>query len=38
VGEIIELKGDNAFIQVYEETSGLKPKEPVIQYRCPLER
>lgn len=30
VGEIIELKGDSAFIQVYEETSGLKPKEPVV--------
>lgn len=36
VGEIIELKGDNAFIQVYEETSGLKPKEPVISTEAPL--
>jgi len=36
VGEIIELKGDNAFIQVYEETSGLKPKEPVISTGAPL--
>ena len=24
-GEIIEMHGDTAFIQVYEETSGLKP-------------
>ncbi len=29
VGEIIELKGDIAYIQVYEETSGLGPGEPV---------
>ena len=36
VGEVIELKGDNAFIQVYEETSGLKPKEPVISTGAPL--
>jgi len=36
VGEIIELKGDLASIQVYEETSGLKPKEPVISTGAPL--
>lgn len=29
VGEIIELRGDLASIQVYEETSGLMPGEPV---------
>ena len=29
VGEIIELNGDLASIQVYEETSGLCPGEPV---------
>lgn len=29
VGEVIELKGDEASIQVYEETSGIKPGEPV---------
>ncbi len=29
VGEIIELRGDLASIQVYEETAGLKPGEPV---------
>ncbi|MEN6381076.1 MAG: V-type ATP synthase subunit A, partial [Synergistaceae bacterium] len=30
VGEIIELKDDTASVQVYEETSGLKPGEPVV--------
>lgn len=29
IGEIVELKGDQAFIQVYEETSGIGPGEPV---------
>ncbi|MBT9173321.1 MAG: V-type sodium ATPase catalytic subunit A [Syntrophomonadaceae bacterium] len=29
IGEIIELRGDRASIQVYEETSGLGPGEPV---------
>lgn len=29
VGEIIELRGERASIQVYEETSGLMPGEPV---------
>lgn len=29
IGEIIELRGDKASIQVYEETSGLGPGEPV---------
>ena len=29
IGEIIRLIGDTASIQVYEETSGLKPGEPV---------
>lgn len=29
VGEIIELRGDRASIQVYEETAGLGPGEPV---------
>lgn len=31
IGEIIGLKGDTASIQVYEETSGLGPDEPVYQ-------
>lgn len=29
VGEVIELHGDTASIQVYEETSGIGPGEPV---------
>ncbi|MCR5178444.1 MAG: V-type ATP synthase subunit A [Lachnospiraceae bacterium] len=29
IGEIIEMHGDEASIQVYEETSGLKPGAPV---------
>ena len=29
VGEVIELHGDEASIQVYEETSGIAPGEPV---------
>lgn len=29
VGEVIELKGDEASIQVYEETSGIRPGEVV---------
>ena len=29
VGEVIELHGDDASIQVYEETSGIGPGEPV---------
>ncbi|MBU8920586.1 MAG: V-type ATP synthase subunit A [Bacteroidales bacterium] len=30
IGEIIELHGDQAFIQVYEDTSGLGPGEKVV--------
>ena len=29
VGEVVELRGDRASIQVYEETAGLGPGEPV---------
>ncbi|MDR0676325.1 MAG: V-type ATP synthase subunit A [Elusimicrobiota bacterium] len=29
IGEIVELKGNEASIQVYEDTTGLKPGEPV---------
>ncbi|HEC76702.1 MAG TPA: ATP synthase subunit A [Thermoplasmatales archaeon] len=36
VGEIIELKGDRATIQVYEDTTGLKPGEDVINTGMPL--
>jgi V/A-type H+-transporting ATPase subunit A len=30
IGEVIEMHGDRASIQVYEETSGLGPGEPVV--------
>lgn len=36
IGEIIELKGDRASIQVYEETAGLKPGDPVYETGLPL--
>ncbi len=36
IGEIIELKEDKASIQVYEETSGLAPGEPVVSTGEPL--
>jgi len=36
IGEIIRLEGDVATIQVYENTSGLKPKEDVIGTGAPL--
>jgi len=36
IGEIIELRGDRASIQVYEETTGLGPGEPVFLTGAPL--
>lgn len=36
IGEIIEMHGDEASIQVYEETSGLGPGEPVESTGYPL--
>jgi V/A-type H+-transporting ATPase subunit A len=36
MGEIIELKGDTASIQVYEDTSGLRVGEPVYSTGEPL--
>jgi V/A-type H+-transporting ATPase subunit A len=36
VGEIIEMRGDRASIQVYEETSGLGPGDPVESTGEPL--
>ena len=36
VGEIMDMDGDKASIQVYEETSGLKPGEPVVCLGEPL--
>ena len=36
VGEIIEMRGDMASIQVYEETAGLGPGVPVVGTGAPL--
>ncbi len=36
IGEIIALAGDQATIQVYEETSGIKPGEKVERTNAPL--
>ena len=36
IGEIIELKGENAYIQVYEDTIGIGPGEPVYLTGLPL--
>ncbi len=36
IGEIIEIHGDEASIQVYEETSGLAPGEPVVSTGQPM--
>ena len=36
IGEIIEMHGDKASIQVYEETSGLGPGEPVVSTGAPM--
>jgi V/A-type H+/Na+-transporting ATPase subunit A len=30
MGEVIKIQGDDVIIQVYEDTSGIKPGEPVI--------
>lgn len=36
IGEIIEMRGDRASIQVYEETTGIGPGEPVYTTGEPL--
>ena len=36
IGEIIEMRGDKASIQVYEETSGIGPGDPVTTTGEPL--
>lgn len=36
IGEIIELERNNATIQVYEETTGMKPGEPIYSTGRPL--
>ncbi len=35
-GEVIEIKGDLISIQVYEETEGIRPGEPVVRTHMPL--
>lgn len=36
IGEIIELNNDQAYIQVYEDTTGVGPGEPVLLTEKPL--
>ncbi len=36
IGEVIELRNDRASIQVYEETAGIGPGEPVFSTGAPL--
>ncbi|MBE0477707.1 V-type ATP synthase subunit A [Candidatus Aerophobetes bacterium] len=36
IGEILEIRGDLSSVQVYEETAGLKPGEPVESSYRPL--
>jgi V/A-type H+-transporting ATPase subunit A len=36
MGEVIQISGDKVIIQVYEDTSGIKPREPVINTGEPL--
>jgi len=36
IGEIVEISGDTASIQVYEETVGVGPGEPVVNTEAPL--
>ncbi len=36
VGEVVRVEGDKTFIQVYEDTAGLAPGDPVINDQKPL--
>ena len=36
LGEVIEIVGDKTIVQVYEDTSGVRPGEPVLDSRAPL--
>ncbi len=36
IGEVIQIDGNRVTVQVYEDTSGLKPGEKVITYNQPL--
>jgi len=35
-GEVVRIQGDKAFIQVYEDTTGIRPGEPVVRSGEPL--
>jgi V/A-type H+-transporting ATPase subunit A len=35
-GEVIEIRGELVSVQVYEETEGIKPGEPVVRMMMPL--
>jgi V/A-type H+-transporting ATPase subunit A len=36
MGEVIQIEGDKSYIQVYEDTTGVKPGEPVHNTEQPL--
>ncbi|MBI2130490.1 V-type ATP synthase subunit A [Candidatus Woesearchaeota archaeon] len=36
MGEVIQIEGEKSIIQVYEDTSGIKPGEPVVNTGEPL--
>jgi V/A-type H+-transporting ATPase subunit A len=36
MGEVIKISGEDVIIQVYEDTSGIKPGEPVVNTGLPL--
>ncbi len=36
MGEVIQIEGDKAYIQVYEDTTGIKPGEPIENTEQPL--
>ncbi|MDD1677916.1 MAG: V-type ATP synthase subunit A, partial [Methanomicrobiales archaeon] len=36
MGEVIKITGEDVIIQVYEDTSGIKPGEPVVNTGLPL--
>jgi V/A-type H+-transporting ATPase subunit A len=36
MGEVIKITGDDIIIQVYEDTSGIRPGEPVVNTGLPL--
>ncbi len=36
MGEVIQIEGDKVIIQVYEDTSGIRPGEPVVNTGEPL--